>query len=938
MTCVYRCGRRRFALLILLPYVAAHAALAAPMDERMSNRPSLPKADRPLKERFSVPPAESRILKIIHILPDEPERQDEMIRTLFRQGFGGFVTNVSFEKYLESEDKWQAFIRAVNIAKDAGMCLWLYDERGYPSGVAGGLVLRDHPEWEARGLFVQDAITSGGPVTLEAPPGILVRAVAFAVADGKIMLDSVMDLSTHVREGKLTWEAPAGSWRVMLITESRLYDGTHAAVSLADKLPYINLLMPEPTARFIEVTHAEYARRLGNDLGAWFAATFTDEPSLMSMFMHKQPYRPLPWSPNLPHEFQKRRGYALEPLVPALIADAGPNGQRYRYDFWETVGDLVAENFFGQIQTWCRLHNIPSGGHLLVEEPLLPHVPLYGDFFRCARRLDTPSIDCLTSVPEEVPWHIARLISSIAELEGRELTMCETSDHSQRYRPQGDTRPVREVTEDEIRGTCNRLILNGITTITSYYSFTGLTDAQLVRLNEWIGRCCTMLRGGHQVSDIALLYPIESVWPKFVPSSNWVADCPPAAHQVEKTYRETAESLYASRRDFTYVDSRALAEAQVRRGVLRHGKLQWRAVVLPCADTMPLQAWRNLARFWRSGGLVIAAGTLPANSETEFPSPEVQELAKEIFGDSAAPRVTASKAGGAGVFLPLGSEGLLSSVLDSLLEPDVRVVPQEAPLRVTHRRRDGHEVYFLINDSRQPWKGDVILAAKGNGEQWDPATGAVRPSDAAFSLDLEPFDAMLFRFPEARPRARRTVPSGPLRNLQCVPLPEVQPSVGKGEFVEAKVTQAAAFSATSGTAWQAAGRITRGNVDTFLFLMFDFPEPFNIHHAYCLKFDALMPKGQRTPSELLVILQDAEGREHLASTGIPLNASGRYPCFVPISRFHRAGWNTAPEGNLDLAKITSVRIGWGGYHGTEGEQITFSISFPVTCKRQDDAQ
>ena len=266
--------------------------------------------------------------------------------------------------------------------------------------------------------------------------------------------------------------------------------------------------MPEPTARFVEVTYGGYAKHLGDDLGKYFMATFTDEPSLMSLFLRPMPYRPLPWAPNLPAEFKKRRGYALDAaILPALVADAGPAGAKIRYDFWLTVGELVSENFFGQIQTRCRQHRVPSGGHLLAEEGIVGHVPLYGDFFRCIRRLDAPSIDCLTSLPPEVPWYIARLLSSAAELEGRPLVMSETSDHSQRYRPAGDQRPKRMVTEAEIRGTCNRQIVAGINCITSYYSFTDLSDEQLRRLNEWVGRCCTALRGGHQVADIAVLYP-----------------------------------------------------------------------------------------------------------------------------------------------------------------------------------------------------------------------------------------------------------------------------------------------------------------------------------------------------------------------------------------------------------------------------------------------
>jgi hypothetical protein len=205
--------------------------------------------------------------------------------------------------------------------------------------------------------------------------------------------------------------------------------------------------------------------------------------------------------------------------------------------------------------------------------------------------------------------------------------MSETSDHSQRYRPAGDPRPKRVVTEAEIRGTCNREIVAGINCITSYYSFTDLSDEQLRRLNEWVGRCSTALRGGHQVADIAVLYPAESLWTQFVPSRHWTREAAAAA-RIESIYRTAAESLFASQRDFTFVDSRAIKEAAVESSTLVHGQLRWRVVVLPSADTLPLSAWENLAKFVRQGGAVIALGALPVNSESEFPSARVQTLAK----------------------------------------------------------------------------------------------------------------------------------------------------------------------------------------------------------------------------------------------------------------------------------------------------------------------
>jgi hypothetical protein len=889
------------------------------------------------EERFAQPPAETRILKIIHNWPDPPEAQDQLISRLRAQGLGGVVCNVSFEQYLESDTKWRAFARAVHEAKKAGFALWLYDERGYPSGNAGGITLRDRPEWEAHGLLVADTEAQGGPVTLEVPPGKLVLAGAFPVRDGNIDMARKVDLAAQVSDGKLSWQAPAGRWRVMAVTENRLFEGTHAEGNLHAKIPYINLLMPEPTARFVDVTYGGYAQHLGDDLGQYFMATFTDEPSLMSLFLRPMPYRPLPWAPNLPTEFQKRRGYALDAaLLPVLVADAGSAGQKIRYDFWLTVGELVSENYFGQIQARCRQYHVPSGGHLLAEEGIVGHVALYGDFFRCIRRLDAPSIDCLTSVPAEVPWYIARLLSSAAELAGRSLVMSETSDHSQRYRPAGDQRPRRTVTEAEIRGTCNRQIVAGINCITSYYSFADLSDEQLRRLNEWVGRCCTALRGGHQVADIAVLYPTESLWVRFVPSRHWTREAAAAA-RIENVYRTAAESLFASQRDFTFIDSRALQEATVESSTLAHGSLRWRVVILPGVDTLPLAAWERLAEFVRRGGVLITLGALPTNSESEFPSTRVRALAGEIFGANGTDSLSAQEpqsrvnaAGGAAVLLSHGLEGLLPQVLDGLLEPDVKVAEAKAPLRVTHRRLDDREVYFVVNDSAKPWTGALSFAAAGAGERWNPATGQREETltTSAGKLSLEPYGAAFFRFAAAKPPQRRTITGSTLPNLVLRAVPGVEPIMGHGEFVRAELVPDSTHSRDNSPAWQAAAVLTRGQVDTHLFLQFHYPQPLDLGDADCLALETWVPDGQSTPNQLLVILHEEGGGDFFAETGRSLAAPGRECSFVALSRFQLAGWSKDADGVLDLKRLSDIRIGWGGYLGAEGEKVQFSVALP----------
>ena len=889
----------------------------------------LPQSDRPLAERFADPPAATRILKIVHAQPASAEGRRSLRTMLMAQGFGGMVSNLSFRGgYVENEDNWSAFVDGMKGARDAGMCLWLYDERGYPSGTAGGITLRGHPEWQARGLLIADASTDGEPVALDLPPGRLVRASAFPVNDGGIDVPHAVDLTGAIHDGKLEWRPPAGSWRVMAITESYIHENTHAALNLHDTRPYINLLMPEPTQRFLEVTHDRYAARLGDDLGRWFVSTFTDEPSLMSRFMRPMPYRVLPWAPNLPGEFEKRRGYALGRVVPLLIAD-GPNAAKARYDFWLTIGELVSENFFGQIQDWCRRHKLASGGHLLLEERIVDHVAFYGDFFRCVRHTDAPSIDCLTSIPSHVPWRIARMIGSIADLNGNRVTMSETSDHVQRYRRPEDKRPVRIVTEDEIRGTCNRLILNGINTITSYYGFGGLSTVQLRGLNEWVGRCCTMLKGGCQVTDLAVVYPVESIWPRFEPARSGATDSA-SAMQVQRVFDRVSEILYTNRRDFTYIDCAALANARVEAGALVHGKLSWRVVILPCADTLPLDLWEKLARFWGQGGVIVSVAARPRNSETEFPSPRVTALAGQIFSSSERAEVRTNSAGGVGVYLPEGAEALLPVALDGLIEPDVGTAARRSPIRVAHRRVDGHEVYFLINDSGRPCRDTVSVAAEGQGELWDPATGrrALLTDGPNVDVDFAPYRGVFLRFPRARRPQRYAVQNGQLPGLDVASLPACEPTVGKGKFVDANVARQSHAEAGGRPAWRAVGTLSKGGVDTFLFLSFDYAEPLDLSDAHVLALDTWVPEGQRTPSRLLVIVREKGGGDFIARAGRALNVPGHAQTFLPLSELKLAGWSKDSDGELDCSRVAFVRIGWGGYYGQKGEVVEFSAARP----------
>ena len=927
-----------FAVVQIILTLATQVSIGSPAEAQASNK-SAAQARQPaagvdwgaMREKFTKPSSTHRIIKIIHGWPEKSEDQDRLIGILKRQGFGGVVCNVSFKDYLESQVLWDSFKRAVNRARQEDMVLWLYDEKGYPSANAGGLVLRDHPEWEAEGLLAVEQDCEAGPLSFKLPPGKPVLATAYPVKEGRLLDAGNISLLDNIENGSLRWTAPPGRWHVLAVTQDRLYEGTHADLNLHQKMPYPNLLMAAPIARFIAMTHERYAQQLGSDLGKWFEATFTDEPSLMSLFIKKMPYRPLPWSSELPEIFARKRGYALAPILPSLFADVGSDAKRHRYDFWLTVGELVSENFFGQIQNWCRPHGIPSGGHLLSEESIVTHVPLYGDFFRCIRHLDAPSIDCLTSEPAQVPWYIARLLGSAAELENNTLVMSETSDHSQRYRAPNDKRPVQNVSESQIRGTCNRQFVAGVNAITSYYSYAGLDDAAISRLNEWVGRCCMLLRGGHQAADIAVLYPAETLWTHFTPANQW-ANGSPGASRVETIYRAVSESLFKSCRDFTYIDSQAIEKAVIQNSNLEHGSLAWRILVLPGVDTLPEKCWEKLATWVEKGGIIIMAGNTPQNTDKAFPSSRLIERFRSLVPENTqVPGTRGHTSGGGIIFLPQGSEPLLPMILDNTLEPDFHAASSRHPLRVTHRRTSGKELYFVINDSPNPWEGKVQVRSSGRGELWRPTTAQIQnlESSSDIPLRLDAYEAVFLLYSQAKKPEVQRLKSGSIPPWEAFGLPKTTPQVAAGEYVPAFPLR----QTDPDKGWQAEARLKKEGVDTWLFLRFHYAENIDLSGAQGLLFETRVPEDQKATTSLLVIVHEKDGGDFLADSRRLMRGPKDSQIVVPFELFELAGWSRDPDGQLDLSRIDEIRIGWGGYIGREDERITFTTSVPHAIKK-----
>lgn len=108
-----------------------------------------------MTDHFITPLASDRPLQFVPSFEEWCGETEGTMRAGFLRlqalGIGGIVLTVSLTDYLVNAHAWEVLHRGVVLAHDMGFKVWIYDEKGYPSGSAGGLVLKRTPSGEAEG-------------------------------------------------------------------------------------------------------------------------------------------------------------------------------------------------------------------------------------------------------------------------------------------------------------------------------------------------------------------------------------------------------------------------------------------------------------------------------------------------------------------------------------------------------------------------------------------------------------------------------------------------------------------------------------------------------------------------------------------------------------------------------------------------------------------
>ena len=229
-------------------------------------------------------------------------------------------------------------------AKARNMKVWLYDEFNWPSGTARGRVPAENEKCLYRELV---AVTNAA--------------------------------------GKVAWE----------IVVSREANVDNYCLDT-------NNLEPESVRRFMELTHLEYERRFGKEMGPLIRGIFSDEPGHCSgawrLKMPKGTALRLPWWSGMEEEYRLASGGRdFRADLEAAIRGGALGGCEALRLWTDLRSRRYRRTYFDRIAAWCRKVGIVSAGHLVAENDTPMCARVNGSPLHTLKGFTKPGIDLIAS-------------------------------------------------------------------------------------------------------------------------------------------------------------------------------------------------------------------------------------------------------------------------------------------------------------------------------------------------------------------------------------------------------------------------------------------------------------------------------------------------------------------------------------------------------------
>ena len=516
---------------------------------------------------------------------------------------------------------------------------------------------------------------------------------------GDQLASEVVDLTGRVGEqGRLVWDAPAGSWRLVRFL-CTLQEDTESDVDMLD-------------AKAVEEHFRRFGKAILEDAGPLAGKTLTH-------FYSVSWEGAIPtWTFGFDREFEKYRGYRLWPYLPVLagmVVQSREVSERFLRDYSRTLSDCFLNNCYGKLSELCHREGLKwhseSGGPWRRDTALFSHA----DSLSFWGRNDMPQGEFWWPGKPAADRSNARMAANAAHIYGRPLASIEAFTHM-RLHWSAYPAALKPAADAAFCDGVNRFIWHTFSASPPEFGKPGIVYFAGTHLNPnvtwfeqagpflaYLARCQTLLQRGQFVADVCL-YASDRNYATWTRAAKWneFASLPvPPGYRYDRLSTEVL-----------------LARLSVKDGRLcLPDGMQYRVLLVDLEEEeVPAEAVRKIVELARQGATVVLGQRRPQHAPglADYPSADehVRRLAAELWGDSSGPAER-----------PLGQGKVICGVpLDQALLGEGIPPDLEGPWEFLHRRIGDADVYFVSGHGSSEC---TFRVCGKEPEFWDPKTGQI---------------------------------------------------------------------------------------------------------------------------------------------------------------------------------------------------------------------
>jgi hypothetical protein len=460
-----------------------------------------------------------------------------------------------------------------------------------------------------------------------------------------------------------------------------------------------------------------------SDWLTWFDAAFANYHGSkpQAVFQDSYEYR-TDWSPDFFAQFEKRRGYKLQDELPTLFSDKqNDRVARVKYDYRRTLSEIMAEQSEPAWIDWAH----KNGFSTIYQAHGTP-----GNWLDLYAGADIPETEMFHNDRSIL---ISKFASSAAHTQGRALVGAETGTWLKEHFTT-TLADVKYLADDMFLAGVNHIYYHGACYSPAdapwpgwlFYASTEMNPRNSIwhdvsTVNGYIARVQSILQSGQPDNDILLYWPVADFWsnptglvqPMGVSTSGWFE-----GQNISKTAHELWDRGYA----FDYVSDAQLQTAKVVDGKIQMPGGNYKVIVVPECEFMPLETFKQLLALAENGATVVFENKMP----TDVPGLKDFEQNQNVLSQISKlpPGIAFNSMAGFNSFVGKGHVIEAPAFFGLNFTASVPESMVTSGLSFLRRSFDGGWNYFIANRSPTNFDGWIRLGHHAESPVLlDPTTG-----------------------------------------------------------------------------------------------------------------------------------------------------------------------------------------------------------------------